>query len=132
MKIVIDMNLSPAWVSVFDAHGHSAKHWTQVGSHTASDAEILRWARENKSVVFTNDLDFGAIIAASGAAFPSVIQLRDLDVTPDSGAIVIMRALDDFSDHLERGALVSVDARRSRVHILPIRSTGPESGPTAF
>ncbi len=31
MKIVIDMNLSPEWVSVFEAAGYQAVHWSSVG-----------------------------------------------------------------------------------------------------
>ncbi len=31
MKIVIDMNLSPAWVSMLDQAGHDATHWSSLG-----------------------------------------------------------------------------------------------------
>jgi predicted nuclease of predicted toxin-antitoxin system len=31
MKILIDMNLSPAWVSVLEEAGHTASHWKQKG-----------------------------------------------------------------------------------------------------
>ena len=31
MKILIDMNLSPEWVAVFENHGWSAVHWSTVG-----------------------------------------------------------------------------------------------------
>ena len=30
MKIVIDMNLSPTWVSPFEAAGYEAVHWSTV------------------------------------------------------------------------------------------------------
>jgi predicted nuclease of predicted toxin-antitoxin system len=121
MKFVIDMNISPSWVPVFEAHGMAAIHWSQMGSYSAPDAEILRWARDNDTIIFTNDLDFGAIIAATVAEFPSVIQLRDLDVTPDRNADILIDAINEHRDQLARGALISIDASRSRVHILPIR-----------
>lgn len=43
---------------------------------SATDEEIMRWARENGYVVFTHDLNFGVILAATRAQSPSVIQVR--------------------------------------------------------
>jgi predicted nuclease of predicted toxin-antitoxin system len=34
--------------------------------------EIFQWAADHGCIVFTNDLDFTAILAASGAVAPSV------------------------------------------------------------
>ena len=58
MKILIDMNLPPRWAKVFAAEGWEAVHWSEVGAPTASDREIMVWARENDYVVFSHDLDF--------------------------------------------------------------------------
>ena len=44
MKILIDMNLSPAWVSVLEEAGHTASHWSTIGSLNAPDREVLLWA----------------------------------------------------------------------------------------
>lgn len=41
MKILIDMNLSPAWVDVLNQAGHEAIHWSNVGDPRAPDAQIL-------------------------------------------------------------------------------------------
>ncbi len=35
IKLLIDMNLSPAWVEVLGKAGIKAVHWSQVGSHGA-------------------------------------------------------------------------------------------------
>jgi predicted nuclease of predicted toxin-antitoxin system len=61
VKILIDMNLPPRWVQLFANAGWEALHWSQVGSPTASDREIMAWARENGYIVFTHDLDFSAL-----------------------------------------------------------------------
>jgi predicted nuclease of predicted toxin-antitoxin system len=76
MRLVIDMNLSPDWVAILARAGHCATHWASVGSACATDHEILTWAREQKAVVLTHDLDFGAILAATDADAPSVLQVR--------------------------------------------------------
>jgi len=70
MKILIDMNLPPRWVQVFTAEGWEALHWSRVGAPTASDREIMAWARENGFVVFTHDLDFSALLAATQGEGP--------------------------------------------------------------
>ncbi|MCW5969277.1 MAG: DUF5615 family PIN-like protein [Blastocatellales bacterium] len=40
VKLLIDMNLSPDWVSVLERHGWSAIHWSEVGDPRATDRTI--------------------------------------------------------------------------------------------
>ena len=67
IKLLIDMNLSPDWVSVLKTHGWSAVHWSTVGNPRASDDSIMNWAVMNEYVAVTHDLDFGAMLALSHA-----------------------------------------------------------------
>ena len=76
MNILLDMNLSPVWVPFLEKAGHEVRHWRDIGSPTAPDTEIMEWARKNKYVVFTHDLDFGTLLYVTNAIAPSVIQLR--------------------------------------------------------
>lgn len=121
MNILIDMNLSPMWEQVLCTAGHQAIHWSRIGPPDAKDHELLAWARENGHVVFTHDLDFGAILAASQAEGPSVLQLRAQNVTPDHLRDRVLSTLGQVSDHLARGALISLDERSARIRILPLR-----------
>lgn len=121
MKIVIDMNLSPDWVPILTKAGYEAVHWSTVGDPRASDKVIMAWAVANGFVVFTHDLDFGAILATTQAKTPSVIQLRSQDILPDTAASPILAALKKFSTELEAGALITLDETRTRARILPIR-----------
>jgi predicted nuclease of predicted toxin-antitoxin system len=93
MKILIDMNLSPDWVNVLNAADIEAIHWSTVGDPRTPDREIFAWSRENSYVVFTNDLDFGAILAATQAEAPSVIQIRGQDVLPEQMSYLVINAL---------------------------------------
>ena len=120
MKILVDMNLSPAWEPVLKAAGHEAVHWTTVGKPDAPDRELFAWARANGHVVFTHDLDFGAILAATKAMGPSVIQLRMQDISPNSAGEIILRVLNQFVAELEDGVLLSVDPRGIRARLLPL------------
>lgn len=121
MKIVVDMNLSPAWVPVLRQAGHEAVHWSAIGAPTAPDHEILAWARDQGHLLFTHDLDFGAILAATKTDSPSVVQIRAEDVTPDHAKRLLLDVLRRFADALSRGALVSVDESNARVRMLPIQ-----------
>lgn len=121
MKLVIDMNLSPAWVSVLERDGHEVAHWSTVGAPNAKDREILRWTKEHGQVLFTHDLDFGAILAASGADSPSVVQVRTEDPTPNHCADLVLGVLHRHAAALAAGALISVDEVRARVRLLPMK-----------
>ncbi len=120
MKIVIDMNLSPTWVQVFDSAGWDAVHWSEIGDIRAPDHEILQWSKDNKHIVFTHDLDFGTILAATNADYPSVIQIRTQNVNPNYLSNLIIPVLIQFENRLEKGALITVDESKSRVRILPL------------
>jgi predicted nuclease of predicted toxin-antitoxin system len=120
IKVLIDMNLSPEWVSVFEQRGWSALHWSDVGDPKADDRIILSWAAQHGYTVFTQDLDFSAILASTRAAAPSVIQLRSQDVLPDRFANTVIAAIHQFEPLLRRGALIVIDLKRSRARILPL------------
>ena len=120
MKILVDMNLSPSWVPILERNGFPAVHWSAVGDGKAPDPVVLGWARDNRYIVFTNDLDFGAILASTRAAGPSVIQVRTQDVTPDHLGNIVVAALREHQEILERGALITIDESRLRARILPL------------
>ena len=121
MKIVVDMNLSPEWVSVLNAEGIDAVHWSTVGDPRAKDSAILAWAAQNGHIVFTNDLDFGALLAHSGAALPSVFQVRTANITPKKIGRRVIALLNQFASQLNAGSLVSINDANTRVRILPLK-----------
>jgi len=114
------MNLSPRWVGALRDAGHEAVHWSTVGLWTASDRDIMQFARENDCVVLTHDLDFGDILAATGGAKPSVVQIRASDVGVARIGAQVLGALALCAEELDAGALVTIDATRTRIHLLPL------------
>jgi predicted nuclease of predicted toxin-antitoxin system len=121
IKIVVDMNLPPRWVPVLKAEGWDAVHWSSIGSPGAADSEILKHALDGGYAVLTHDLDFGAILAATGGNAPSVIQVRTQDVFPEAIGSLVVAAVKQFKDEIEKGVLISVDENRSRARLLPLR-----------
>ncbi len=120
IKILIDMNLSPDWVPTLRKAGWPVTHWSAVGDHQAADRDIMDWAEENGYVVFTHDLDFGALLALTHKAGPSVLQVRAEDVLPDYMGNLVIAAIRQHESELEAGALIVVEERRNRVRVLPI------------
>ncbi len=120
MKVLIDVNLAPAWTEVFAANGVDALHWTTVGDPRAPDEELLRYAREHGYIVFTHDLDFGTLLALTRARGPSVLQVRTQNVLPEAIGSLVVRVLTEQAPSLSAGALVTVDEHMARVRVLPI------------
>ena len=120
MKLLIDMNLSPAWARVLNQAGFESIHWAEVGAPNAPDKTLFDWAGQRGYVVFTHDMDFGAILAATRADSPSVFQIRTADVSPAALGPSAVELLKRFSPQLLEGALIVVDESRERVRILPL------------
>jgi predicted nuclease of predicted toxin-antitoxin system len=78
------------------------------------------WAKEKGYIIFTHDLDFGTILAVTKAEGPSVIQVREHDVLPESMGSIVVQALSQFESHLQAGALITIDSKSLRARILPI------------
>lgn len=129
MKLLLDMNLSPEWARFLEQEGFEAVHWGSVGSPTASDADIMEWARQRGYVVFTHDMDFSALLAVTGATGPSVLQVRTQDVLPAAIGRDVVRVLTMRAQAFEAGAIVTIDKLKSRVRVLPIGRNSEDAEP---
>lgn len=125
MKILIDMNLSPAWVEVLTSAGHAAAHWSALGRPDATDTEIMTFAAGEDYVVLTHDLDFSAILAATRGRKPSVVQIRADNLSPAAIGHAIVAALQQMAPDLAAGALITVEPHRTRVSVLPLPANLP-------
>jgi predicted nuclease of predicted toxin-antitoxin system len=121
MKVLIDMNLSPRWTRLFADAGIEAAHWSQLGAGGAPDVEIMAFAKAHGYVVFTHDLDFSAILAATHGEKPSVVQVRSEDVSPEAIGNTVVVAVRQTAEDLAEGALLTVEPDRMRVRLLPLR-----------
>jgi len=122
MKLLVDMNLSPNWIGVFRESGWEAVHWSEVGRATAPDSEIMAYAETNHYVVVTHDLDFSAILAVTHRKKPSVVQIRNEDLSAEIIGAQIVAALRHLQPQLEAGALLTIEADRTRLRLLPLKT----------
>jgi predicted nuclease of predicted toxin-antitoxin system len=128
VKILVDMCLSPEWVDYLATQDIEAQHWADLGDPRASDRVIMDFARRHQMVVFTHDLDFGAILTLTQAVGPSVIQVRSKDPVPEVIGFLVASAIMEHGAHLIAGALLTVEPDRMRVRILPITRGTPVDG----
>jgi predicted nuclease of predicted toxin-antitoxin system len=87
----------------------------------------MTWASSRGYAVFTHDLDFGTMLALSGADGPSVLQVRCLNVLPEAIGSLVLNLLGSYSDELEQGALIVADERQQRVRIRPLEPRNPSN-----
>jgi predicted nuclease of predicted toxin-antitoxin system len=120
MKLLIDMNLSAEWTEFLGTHGFEAVHWSRIGRAYEADETIMEHARQHGYIVLTEDLDFGLLLAQTGAQYPSVLQLRTQANLPFQIGDRVIGALQEFRTFLERGALLTFDVERLRTRKLPI------------
>ena len=91
MKLLLDMNLSPAWVPRLQAAGWETWHWSAVGDASATDS-----------------------------LGPSIVQIRGQDLSPTTLAETLIRVLRSHVGALAEGAIVTLDLRTARVRTLPL------------
>lgn len=116
------MNLTPRWASYLSAAGYHADHWSSIGSAEEEDSAICRYARENRCIVLTNDLDFPQILACTGSEGPSLILLRGHPLVPESRGAHLLLVLANYAQELDSGALITVDwLDRVRIRVLPLQ-----------
>lgn len=120
MKLLVDMNLSQQLCHLLSDAGYEAKHWSEVGDPRAADIELLGWAKRESYVLVTHDLDFGAILAATGFNSPSVVQIRRRNILPAFLIGILTHTLSTYRQELENGALIVVDEIKSRIRLLPL------------
>jgi predicted nuclease of predicted toxin-antitoxin system len=113
------VNLAIRWADMLSSRQIEAVHWTAIGAANAQNIEIMSYARQNSYSVFTNDLDFSAILISTRASGPSVIHIRAEDTRPEAHLERVAEALVKHSDAIEQGTIITIDLHKTRMHILP-------------
>lgn len=120
MRILLDQGLSRLAVPLLRQNGHDTIHVTECGLDSASDGEILTFARGENRCVVTLDADFHAILARSRAISPSVIRIRIEKLKARAQSTIISLAIPLCAAELERGAVATITIDRVRVRLLPL------------
>jgi predicted nuclease of predicted toxin-antitoxin system len=120
MKFLADMGISPRSVAFLRDIGVEAVHLHELGLDQLPDAVIVERARREDYIVLTHDLDFGELLALSGADLPSVVIFRLQSMRPSNVNRYLRILITDHQTALAEGAIFSVSESRIRVRRLPI------------
>lgn len=114
------MPVSPKTVAFLHTLGFEAVRVAGLGMSTAADEEIAGYARENDYTILTEDLDYGAILAASEEIEPGVIILRVGNLTTDEINDRLREVLVPAVTSELPNAIVVVQRHHVRIRRLPI------------
>ena len=120
MKLLLDMNIPLRYAGLLKEKGFELLHWSDIGNPRAPDSEIMTYAQEHDFIVVTYDLDFCTLLSVTHDLKPSVVQVRA--TLPQAIQIVdlIAIAISQNRDNLQNGAILTIDAKRTRVRLLPL------------
>ena len=120
MKILADMNIPLKYIQLFINKDIDITHWSNIGNPNATDIEIMEYADINNYSILTCDLDFSAILSVTKKLKPSIIQVRASIIYADRAVDLIVAVLHRYKNEISKGAILSLELKKSRVRLLPI------------
>lgn len=123
MKLLLDQGLPRSAAMLLRTKGVDVIHVGEIGMATATDDEILIRGRQDQRAVVTLDADFHALLALSAALSPSVIRIRIEGLRSEGVTVLLQSVLEEFSEELELGAVVTVQETQMRMRRLPLRGS---------
>ncbi len=120
MKFLADMGVAWRIVEWLRQHNHDAVHLRELNLIRMPDDEIFAKAKSEGRIILTFDLDFGEIVAASSNKIPSVITFRLHNTWTPHVIGRLRKVLNDSSEALQKGAIITVEENRHRIRHLPI------------
>jgi predicted nuclease of predicted toxin-antitoxin system len=120
MKLLLDQGTPRSAALLLRQAGFETVHTGEIGMAEAEDDEILKRAVAEERVVATLDADFHAHLALSQARKPSVIRIRVEGLRAEEFSELLQKVINQCTEDLEAGAIVSVNNFQIRLRHLPI------------
>lgn len=120
LRFLADMNISPKTVRLLREQGWDILRVSEVLPASAKDLEVLAFARQERRVVITQDLDFSVLLALSGCSHPSLVTLRLPFPEPETVIRRLLEVIPQVESFLLRGCAVTVEESAIRIRRLPI------------
>lgn len=120
MKFLLDQGTPRSAATLLRRAGWDVVHTGEIGMAEAEDSEIIRRAFDENRVVVTLDADFHAQLALTQASRPSVIRIRLEGLRGEEFSLLLQNVLQQCTEDLEDGAMVTVNEHQIRVRRLPV------------
>ncbi len=121
MKFLLDVNMPPSLIKAFEKLGHNARHVGLDGFAKASDLELIEIASSLEETIVTHDLDFGQLLAFTGASKPSVIIFRIHLINSVLFEELLNQNWELIAASVANGAIVIIETDKIRIRNLPIQ-----------
>jgi predicted nuclease of predicted toxin-antitoxin system len=121
LRLIADVHISPLTITALKLQGYDIVRSTDFLPATATDLEILEFARLEDRIVLTQDLDFSMLVALSNYDQPSLITLRLSSAKPDVVTQRLLEVLPNLEQDLREGSAITIDDNFVRIRKLPIR-----------
>ncbi len=118
MKVLVDMNLSPLWVSFLIERGFDAFTGRSLGRLTHRTRKSWSSPKPATSLYLPTTWISEGFSRCTIEVGP--VQIRTQDVLPSTIGQLVIDALNAARTHLEVGALVTVDPVNHRIRLLPL------------
>jgi predicted nuclease of predicted toxin-antitoxin system len=115
-----DIHISPLTVQPLKQAGYDTIRITDSLPNTATDREILEFARLIERIIITQDLDFSTLIALNNYGQPSLITLRLSSANPNLISQKLLEIIPQFPNELKEGIALTITNRSIRIRKLPI------------
>lgn len=121
MKWLLNMNIPRRLKVLLESVGHQCRHSGDIGLAQADDWTILNEAARGDEVIITHDLDYGRLLAFSGATKPSVVIVRLSKPHPDIVFERLKSVWNAIEQPLKEGAIVVIEDATTRIRLLPVK-----------
>jgi predicted nuclease of predicted toxin-antitoxin system len=119
-RVLLDQGLPATAAIMLRSNGWDATHVREIAMSEAADAEILDFAARESRVVIALDRDFPQMVALTAVTRPSVVLVRQQGLRAADIAVLLASIWRDHENSLDRGCVLTVNARGTRVRLLPL------------
>ncbi len=120
MRFLLNENISPSIVPLFQKINWNAVHACSLGLQGKTDVHIVEYAIREGLIIITHDLDYSRIVSLSGKDKPSILSFRLEKISKDVLFSLVSLNKVQLEYYLQKGALVSIDEIGFRFRLLPV------------
>jgi len=116
MKIFLDENIPRSFAIELRNIGFETQHVANVGLTGATDKDIATYAKKQKSILITKDLEFGSfILYPKGTHYGLIIIRLPNNFTPDKVLKILKNFLVNIGENNLIGKIVVLEVGRYRI-----------------
>jgi predicted nuclease of predicted toxin-antitoxin system len=125
MRLLLDQGLPRSAALILREKQIETAHVGELDMASASDDNIISYARYNGYTIVTLDADFHSLLALANAQRPSVIRIRVQRLKGQEVASLVSTVLERIGHELQGCSLITVTSTTIRIRRLPLIQTKP-------